>query len=276
MTLVYCDMSADSTIYAWGCVIVHKGVKHYFSDHSLRHTALRYGEFYALIKSLECLSTFDIKEAKVYTQESSVVENLNFYKSGRELNLKGYYSRYFNWLLEYVNVYDLDIRKIPEDQNIAHEVAHDERIQAQQNLSEIEPFEIPYRLVPPVNNPISEDKIPTSAHTIIKQSIPQELKRMGDFNNHILRSFNQAAKNEYFHNLLITQGVNISSFYHRLKNRFPKRISYKENGEKKLHLAFARALQGSQFCVCEIKGLFFVFYSDNYPESANIIDCDVV
>ena len=153
---------------------------------------------------------------------------------------------------------------------MTHEIAHTERTQARENLPNVKPFDVPYHIAPPPNNP----KIPTSAHTIIKLAIPKDLKRMGDFNSYLLGSFEQAVKNEYFHKLLFSQGINISSFYHILKNKFPQKISYKQNGEKKLHLAFARALQGSQFCVCEIKGLFFVFYSDNYPESANIIDCN--
>jgi len=265
-------MSTDTTVYAWGCVIIHDGIEHNFSGHCLQHRALRNGEFYALIKALECLSLFKTKRAKVYTEEASVVANFKAFKDGKALNLKGRYSRYFKWLLEFTNNYNLNIVKIPRNQNVAHDLANGELINAQRNLLDVKPFVVPDCLAPPVIRSTKKNKKPRSPHSIIKSCIPQQLRSKGNFNTHLLRSLEQCVNNEDFHNLLLAQGVNVSSFYQMLKNKFPKRIMYKEDGEKKLHISFAKALLNSEFCVCEIDGLFYVFYYDYRPESANIID----
>jgi len=50
-----------------------------------------------------------------------------------------------------------------------------------------------------------------------------------------------------------------------------KKISYKQNGEKKMHLAFARALLDSEFCVVQRGALFFVMEKESAPEDAAII-----
>jgi len=108
-------------------------------------------------------------------------------------------------------------------------------------------------------------------HTIIKQALPGKLYHVVDFNLRITHALDKCVNQESFHKLLFTQGIDLSSFYHLLKNQFPNGISYKQNGEKKLHLSFAKALQDSMYCVGEIKGRFFIFYDDNVPEEATII-----
>ena len=276
MTTVYCDMSAkyNSDIYAWGCIIIHNGTRHIFAGHSLMHNALRNGEFYALIKSLEMLASFDdVKKVKVYTEEASAISNFKAMKNGQEVKLKGSYARYFKQLCQYAQKYNLDLRKIPGDQNIAHDIANAEMQYAVNNLLAVKPFEVPDFLQKPEAPPRKKEY--KSPLTIIKACIPPEIKKNNDFNMHIVRILSQCAKQEDFHQLLLYHGVSMSSFYQLLKNRFPNRISYKQNGEKKLHMSFARALLNSKFCVCEINEQFHIFYYNSRPDSAHVVDCTV-
>ena len=277
MTIVYCDMSGNDAheIYAWGCLVIHNGVEHVFSGHCLMDRALRNGEIYALISSLEALSSFDVKKVKVYTEDASVVLNFKAMKNGQEPKLKGYYSRYFKYLCGFAHKYNLDLRKIPRNQNRAHDIANAEMRYAVNNLQNVKPAVIPGYLQPPQSSSTKAPSEPKSPLSIIRSCIPQSLRKDGDFNTHILRILKQCAKQEHFHELLLSQGVSLSSFYQLLKNRFPKKISYKQNGEKKLHMSFSRALLNSKFCVCEINGLYFIFYYDNRPDSAFIVDCSV-
>jgi hypothetical protein len=266
MTIVYCDVCDrdKNNICAWGCVIIHNRAEYIFSGYSLDNEALQHGNFYAIIKSLEMLSQFDVKDVRVYTEEETVVSNFNAISKGAKIKFKGGYAGYFKRLCEFALKYNLVLLKIQPDQNRAHHIANFTLRNTEVSLPEAA------RSKPLLR----KKKVEKSPLTIIKSCIPKQLKVEGDFNFHIRSVISHSAKQKGFSSLLSENGVSMSSFYQLLKNRFPKKIMYKQNGEKKLHMAFARALQGSEFCVCEISGLYYIFYCASRPDSAQVVDCD--
>jgi len=266
-TTIYTDASElnDYSVCAWGCVIIHNDEEHIFSDYCVDTDAMWFGKFYAVLKSLEMLSNFDdVKDVRIYTEDSSIVVNYEIKNKGKKPELIGYYDDCFKRLCEFSTKYKLTVMRVPPNQNRAHHIANF-------TLREAVPKVIEEKRLAAIA--IAAQKwAEQSPLTIIKKCIPQSLKMQGDFNSYINRVLNSCAKNDGFNYLLSSQGVSMVSFYQLLKNRFPKKISYKEHGEKKLHMALALALKGSEFCVTETDGVFHINFRSKRPENAQVVE----
>ena len=241
MTIVYCDVGEPDkrAVCAWGCVVIHNGSEYIFSGYSLDKKALQHSKFYALIKSFHVLSQFDAKDVKIYIEEPTIIYNFNEMNRGKQLKFQEGYAYYFKLLCNYALKYNLTLHEIHPTQNRAHHIANYTYRNAVKSLEANRT----------ANHASKQQKPQKSPSAIVKSCIPRDIKNHKDFNTHIANILNQCSKQAGFHSLLSNQGVCMSGFYQLLKNRFPKKILYKQNGEKKLHMSFARALQGSKFCV---------------------------
>lgn len=269
MTKIYCDAAEKHMIFAWGCVILHDREIHTFSGNCQMHAMLEYGGLYAVYEALERLAQFeDIgegHEVELFTEEINLVYAYNALKGGGDVYTSRLFGRYVKRICKYSLKYNLELTKISKGQNLAHDIVYEELEEALGNPPKVPPLVMPDFLAPPRVTP----------HTVISKSLPQSLKRQKDYNARLIHVLEIGSQREAFDKLLRNDGINISSLYHILKNRFPKYMSsYKQNGEKKLHLSFARALEGSRFCVCEISGLFYAFYDGYQPEGAKLIRCE--
>lgn len=266
MTIVYCDAADhdERTICAWGCIVIHNCVEHIFSGYSLENDALRCAGLYAIIKSLEAVSQFDANEVTAYTEDADVIYDFNQINLGEDSKFVGTYGRYFERLREFRDKYNLVLREVHPTRNRAHHIANF-TLRAEQKRFAYLNLTLKRK---------SQEHEPKTPQTVIKSCIPQAIKNHKDFNEHIIKILTHCSKQSGFKVLLHSHGVSLVCFYQILKNRFPKKIMYKQNGEKKLHTSFARAILNSEFCVCEMEnGLFFIFHRDARPASARIVEC---
>jgi len=270
LTSVYCDskINKDKNIFVWSCVILHNNIQHVFSGHYTMHSLFKQGDFFSAIQALEKLSLFDVRNVILYTNDSSFVFHFEGLKKNVKLRMKGQYARYFHYLSEYMDKYNLFIYKMPPNYNPANSILDDELFESQDKPLELEYVTMLESLIPTQND---ENKNEITQRGIIKEALPAKFSSELDFSVQIVQVLDKCATHERFHALLSTQGVNLSSFYQLLKNKFQKAVSYKKNGEKKLHHSFAKALSDSKFCICETNDLFFIFYKNAVPELYKII-----
>ncbi|MCL1807011.1 MAG: NYN domain-containing protein [Oscillospiraceae bacterium] len=112
-----------------------------------------------------------------------------------------------------------------------------------------------------------------SAHAkrVLKASVDKHgnIKEFGALVNAVLE---ECVKSKIFYSVLHTHGISISSIYQHIQN-IPrkKKISYKQSGEKKMQIGFAKVLSDSKFCVAEINDTFFVIDKDVIPSDAKIV-----
>lgn len=116
-------------------------------------------------------------------------------------------------------------------------------------------------------------KISLSSH--IDKTLKSRLKQyksMDNFKLLVNEVLEKCSEDKTFYTNLCADGVNISSLYQHIQNLSPtKKISYKQTGETKMPLAFAKALSDSRFCVVERENLFYIMARESLPENANII-----
>lgn len=115
---------------------------------------------------------------------------------------------------------------------------------------------------------------PTQAESTRKfvQEAARSSLHTQDFNlfvHHILQTCAESPKAQ---KVLQEGGINISLIYESIKQAVGQnKLSYKQNGEKKMHLSFARALLESNFCVIEKNSLFFVVQKDCIPAASTLV-----
>ncbi|MCL2840969.1 MAG: hypothetical protein FWE05_09390 [Defluviitaleaceae bacterium] len=270
MTHVYSDMSASNKVFAWGCLIVHESMQYTFSGHCAASKVPYHGEAFAVVQALEKLSAFDVKDVLLYTDYKDIVEQFNAMKMDAISKRKGTHSIFLKHIAYFTQKYNLEIYKVHRERNPAHDIAHSELLKARKDFLTDSPPEIPDFIA--TQQAIETCKYEKSHHKIIRKYLSKQLGNALDFNTRIVFLLDRSVKQEPFHDLLNNYGINLSSFYQLLRNRFPKAMAYKQNGEKKLPTSFAKALQGSKYCVCKMNnGLFFIFYRDTVPETATIL-----
>ena len=118
---------------------------------------------------------------------------------------------------------------------------------------------------------------PMRNSTYIKHKITecskQPAKKTQTFDSRLNGVLDACIKCENFHSILVKEGINISSLHSIIKSNSNK-FMYKQTGEKKMHLAFAKALVGSRFCVIQKDSLFYVTEHASVSDNSVIVTFD--